>query len=56
MVIKNKSTHGGARKGSGPRLKYGEPLKMISIKVPVSKISEVKDLIKEKLKTYQVAK
>lgn len=39
--------------GGGRKLKYGEPLKRIVIYCPESKITEIKALIKQKLKTYE---
>lgn len=37
-----KPTHGGARKGAGAKLKYNEPTTTISVRVPVSKVEEIK--------------
>ena len=45
---------GGARIGAGRKSKYGEPVKKISAGwVPESKIPEIKELIKNKLKEYE---
>jgi hypothetical protein len=38
-------THGGKRKGSGAKLKYGEPTKVI--RVPVSLIKPIKKMLEE---------
>jgi hypothetical protein len=40
---------GGKRINSGAKLKYNEPTKTISFRVPISKIEEIKVLIKENL-------
>ena len=37
---------GGARKGTGPKLKFGERTKTISVRVPESKYEEIKEQIK----------
>ena len=34
----------------GRPLKYGEPMKMVSMRVPVSKVIEVKNIIKNFIK------
>lgn len=39
--------HGGKRMGSGRKPKYKEPTKTIAFRVPVSKIEEIKKLIKD---------
>lgn len=36
------------------KLKYGEPVKMIPFKIPVSKISAIKKRIKAILKEYEI--
>jgi len=43
---------GGARKGTGPKLKFGEESVMIGIRVPKSKAQEIKDRIKIILEEY----
>lgn len=48
--IKGKS--GGNRKNSGRPLKYGEPLKKVTMEFPESKIPEIKAKIKLILKKY----
>lgn len=50
--IKGKS--GGERKGSGRPLKYGEPVKKVTMEFPESKITEIKQKIKLILKKYIV--
>lgn len=37
--------HGGKRKGAGRKPKYNEPTKVISFRVPLSKIDEIKKLV-----------
>lgn len=43
-MIDNKK-HGGKRKGSGRKKKYGEPTK--TIRVPVSKIPKILEICKQ---------
>lgn len=40
---------GGKREGSGRPLKYGEKLKRIVSYIPESKVSEIRELIKNEL-------
>lgn len=47
-------SHGGNRPGSGRKLKYGEPVKNVTIKMPISKVDEIKEKIKAILKHYEV--
>jgi hypothetical protein len=51
--MQNKENRGGARKGSGPKLKYKERTKTISFRVPESKFQEIKEKINELLKEYK---
>ena len=44
----NKKDWGGARKGSGAKPKYNEKTTTIAFRVPISKVDEVKVLIKNK--------
>jgi len=44
--------HGGKRKGSGAKSKYNEPTKTIAFRVPISKINEVKEVIKALLLSF----
>ena len=46
--------HGGKRQNSGAKLKYGEPTKNISFKVPESKINEVRKLVYDYLKQFDI--
>lgn len=50
----NKPTRGGTRQGSGAKPKYKEPTKTIAFRVPESKINEVKELVKNYLKTFLI--
>ena len=49
----NKKQHGGARQGSGAKPKYNEKTTTIAFRVPISKVDEVKVLIKEKQKKWK---
>lgn len=49
-----KENRGGKRKGSGPKLKYGEPTNTIAFRVPVSHIPKITEIVNNylaKLKT-----
>jgi hypothetical protein len=48
-----KSTHGGSRKGSGAKLKYNEHTKSIAFRVPISKIEDLRKIIKEYLNQFK---
>jgi hypothetical protein len=50
MIVKSK--HGGSRLSSGAKPKYNEPTTTIAFRVPCSKVSELKELVKDKLKEY----
>ena len=41
-----KTKKGGSRKGSGAKSKYGEPTTTIAFRVPLSKVTYVKSLVK----------
>jgi len=43
-----KKKHGGARLGSGAKPKYSEKTTTIAFRVPISKVNEVKEIIKNK--------
>ncbi len=47
-----KPTRGGTRKGAGAKPKYNEPTTTIAFRVPVSKVAEIKSLVKSKLIKY----
>lgn len=44
---------GGSRKNAGAKLKYSEPTKTIAFRVPISKIDELKSIIKKYLQSYE---
>jgi hypothetical protein len=48
----NKPKHGGSRLNSGAKKKYNETTTTITFRVPCSKVSELKELVKDKLKEY----
>jgi hypothetical protein len=47
-----KPTRGGIRKGAGAKPKYNEPTTTIAFRVPISKVEEIKSLVKSKLIKY----
>lgn len=47
-----KSTRGGIRKGAGAKPKYNETTTTIAFRVPISKVEEIKSLVKTKLIQY----
>ncbi len=48
MESNKKKEWGGARKGSGAKPKYNEKTTTIAFRVPISKVDEVKEIIKNK--------
>lgn len=40
----------------GGQPKYSEPTKMVSFRCPISKVTELKQIIKNKLKEYESTK
>lgn len=48
-----KEKRGGTRQGSGAKPKYNEPTKTIAFRCPVSKVDELKIIIRSKLIEYQ---
>lgn len=50
-----KPTHGGKRQGAGPKFKYGEPTKNRTFRLPLSKVSEIVELVTNKLKEYEIS-
>jgi len=53
MAVK-KATRGGIRKGSGAKPKYKEQTETVSFRCPISKIDELKLIIKAKLSGWSV--
>ena len=47
-----KENRGGKRANAGSKPKYSEPTKTIAFRVPISKIDEVKDVIKALLLSF----
>ena len=47
------SKRGGARPGSGPKLKYGEPTVYVAVKVPQTYEQEIRKKIMRILKKYE---
>lgn len=53
--MKNKKeTRGGTRQGSGAKPKYNEHTKTISFRCPISKVDEIKLLVKLMLSEWSV--
>ena len=48
-----KENRGGKRPGAGRKLKYGEPLSRFVCYCPDSKIKELREIVKAKLKEYE---
>lgn len=51
-----KETRGGTRQGSGAKPKYNEKTKTISFRCPLSKVDELKLIVKTKLSRWFVKK
>jgi len=49
----NKTTRGGSRKGAGAKPKYNEKTTTVSFRCPISKIDELKFLLRAKLSEWQ---
>ena len=47
-----KPTRGGTRKRAGAKPKYNEPTTTIAFRVPVSKVADIKSLVKNQLIKY----
>jgi hypothetical protein len=46
-----KKKHGGKRQNAGRLPKYSEKTKTVSFRVPISKINEIKELVKSYLES-----
>lgn len=46
--------HGGKRLNAGRKLKYGEKTVIVQVYCPISKVEELKGVIKNKLKEYEI--
>ena len=49
-----KSNKGGKRKGSGAKPKYNEQTKTVAFRCPLSKVDELKLIVKSKLSKWSV--
>jgi len=49
-----KKTRGGTRQGLGAKPKYNEETKTVSFRCPVSKVEELKIIVKSKLSEWSV--
>lgn len=55
MKLKKKlENRGGIRKGSGAKPKYNEETKTIAFRCPLSKVDELKLIVKSKLSEWSV--
>lgn len=52
MKKKTKKQHGGAGRGQGRKLKFNEETTTLSVRVPVSKKEELKNIIDTKLEEW----
>jgi len=53
-IDKKKETRGGTRQGSGAKLKYSEQTKTVAFRCPLSKVDELKLIVKSKLAEWSV--
>ena len=51
---KLKNKHGGTRQGSGAKPKYSEQTKTVAFRCPLSKVDELKIIVKSKLSEWSV--
>ena len=51
---KKKETRGGTRQGSGAKPKYNEQTKTVAFRCPLSKVDELKLIVKSKLLEWSV--
>ena len=51
---KKKETRGGTRQGSGAKPKYHEQTKTVAFRCPLSKVDELKLIVKSKLSEWSV--
>ena len=51
---KKKETRGGTRQGSGAKPKYNEQTKTVAFRCPLSKVDELKLIVKSKLLKWSV--
>ncbi len=53
-MINKKETRGGTRLGSGAKPKYNEETKTVAFRCPLSKVDELKIIVKSKLSLWSV--
>lgn len=51
---KKKETRGGTRKNAGAKPKYSEQTKTVAFRCPLSKVDELKNIVKSKLSEWSV--
>ena len=51
---RKKETRGGTRQGSGAKPKYNEETKTVAFRCPLSKVDELKIIVKSKLSEWSV--
>jgi len=55
VVMSNKkNTRGGTRKNAGAKAKYNEETKTVAFRCPLSKVNELKNIVKSKLSEWSV--
>ena len=54
MSNKEKETRGGTRQGSGAKPKYNEQTRTVAFRCPLSKVDELKLIVKSKLSKWSV--
>jgi hypothetical protein len=50
--MEEKIKWGGSRKNAGAKLKYNEPTTTIAFRCPISKVTELKSLVNDKLQQF----
>ena len=53
--MKPKKTRGGTRRNAGAKPKYNEETKTVAFRCPISKVDELKLIIKSKLSEWSLA-
>lgn len=54
MLNNKKETRGGTRKNAGAKPKYNEQTKTVAFRCPISKVDELKLVVKAKLSEWSV--
>ena len=52
--MKPKKTRGGTRRNAGAKPKYNEETKTVAFRCPISKVDELKIIVKSKLSEWSV--